>query len=105
MGLIGTGKGLVTALGHMCKPSQIPYEEKSQGFAFGPCLPICCLDWAPTGQTGLARSNPTRAPLWLAIWDTLQPIQNPCEDHVGPLLVLNGPARTRANLTTHMQIS
>ena len=30
--------------------------------------PVCCLDWARTGQNGLAPSNPARAPAGLTIW-------------------------------------
>ncbi len=41
-------------------PGQIPVQAQSN--------PACCPDWARTGQTGLARSNPARAPAGLAIW-------------------------------------
>ncbi len=41
-------------------PAQIPVQARSN--------PVGCPDWVRTGQAGLARSNPARAPAGLAIW-------------------------------------
>ena len=41
-------------------PDQIHVQAQSN--------PVRFPDWARTGQTGLARSNPVRAPAGLAIW-------------------------------------